>query len=64
MKEAFQKSYFTRLPKARGVKAGAIKLLRNPEGGFMSSPKGNQRLELENVLEQFAHVKEKRDKYD
>ena len=64
LKEAFKQSHFSRKDAARGVKSGAIKIVRNPNGGFYSSPKSNQRVELDKILDEFAHLKVQRDKYD
>ena len=57
LKEAFQVSHFSRKEAARGIKSGAIKIVRNPNGGFYSSPKSNQRVELDKILDEFAHLK-------
>jgi len=65
LKEIYQQSHFSRRRKSsvRGVKDGAVQIMRCPDGGFIHIPKPNSRLELDALLDKFRHIKETRDKY-
>lgn len=65
LKEAISSSFFSRKKSlgVRGVRNGAIKLLRTPEG-FIHSPRINRRLDLDTLLDKYAHLRDTRDNYE
>ena len=58
-------SYFNRSKNAspRGIKDGAIEIMRCEDGGFIRVPKPNSRLKLSRLLDQHQEVKNTLDKY-